>query len=46
MSIIGVPNLKGIETWEDDLNIFVILREENCEENRAIFRNKYVSQEC
>ena len=42
MSIIGVPNLKGIETWEGDLNIFVILCEENCEENWAIFRNKYL----
>ena len=44
MSIISVPNLKEMETWEGyDLNIFVICcGEEKCEENQAIFRNKYL----
>ena len=45
MSFISVPNLKEIEAWEGcDLNIFVILceEEEKCEENWAIFRNKYL----
>ena len=27
-----------------DLNIFVVLCEEICEENRAIFRNKYLKK--
>ena len=34
MSIISVPNLKEIETWEGYLNIVVNLcKEEKCEEN-------------
>ena len=45
MSIISVPNLKDIETWEGyflhDLNIFVILcEEEKYEESWARVRNK------
>ena len=49
MSFISVPNLKEIKAWEGlflcDLHIFVILcegEEEKCEENQAIFRNKYL----
>ena len=49
MSSISVPNLKEIKAlgrlFLCDLNIFVILcegEEEKCEENWAIFRNKYL----
>ena len=45
MRITGVPNLKGIKTQENYSNVFVILREEEkCEENLAIFRNKYLEK--
>ena len=47
MSFISTPNLREIETWEGYFmrlkNIFVTLcKEEKCEENWAIFRNKYL----
>ena len=47
MSFISAPNLKNRSMGRlflCDLNMFVILckEEEKCEENRAIFRNKYL----
>ena len=44
MSIIGVPGLKEIETREGYFNTTQICKEEKCEENWAIFRNKYVTK--
>ena len=46
MCIISVPNLKEIETWEGYFMRLKILckKEEKCEENQEILRNKYLKK--